>query len=375
MGANQRQSKTLALEPVEGSSSAGELLRPAAPESRGEGKQQRELRMTTVDEFLATAAREYEAGTVDRALWRRAVDQCRNDPSLVVAAYLRARATELESRSKPDDRSSAAEAGARVQTNRHEPDAPTSAPITSTFLPNAPSQKAKRKLAWAAAAVGALACVVAIIYAMVLPAPRDQGQAQAVAAAASTSSRPAGPGRERTVSRNATSEVNPDRTKPALAATVQQLRNDGNWNVLVLYAAEWTRQEPDNALAWRELSGGYSRLRQYNDALDAANKAVQLAPSDALAWRNLGQINLTVDRLPEAGMAFDKALALSPDDADALCGAASVAQRQSRPKAAEPSTSRGASVAAGCPGADTNEVTVAPAGVSSARKVVSSGSR
>ena len=372
MGANQPQSKTLALEPVQGSSAADEPVRPAVRDSRGEGKQQRELRMTTVDEFLATAAREYEEGTVDRALWRRAVDQCRNDPSLVVAAYLRARATELQSRRKPDDRSRAvAEAGARVDASHGEPDVRTAAPITSTFLPDTLSRNRNRKLVWSAATVAALACGVAIIYVMVMPASHEQGQAPT--AAVSTSSRPAQPGRERTVGRSASSDVNPDRTKPALAATVQQLRNDGNWNVLVLYAAEWTRQEPNNALAWRELSGGYSRLRQYNDALDAANKAVQLAPSDALAWRNLGQINLTVDRLPEAGLAFDKALALSPDDADALCGAASVAQRQSRPRTAEPSASQGASSAAGCPGADASAVAVAPAGVSTVRKVVSSG--
>src|SRR5690348_222176 len=146
MGANQRQGKPLALELVEGSSRAGDPLRPAAQESRAEGKQQRDLRMTTVDEFLAAAAKEYEAGTVDRALWRRAVDQCRNDPSLVVAAYLRARATELESRRKPDDRPSAgADPGADAETSRDEPGTRTSAPTTSTFLPDAPSRIPRRK--------------------------------------------------------------------------------------------------------------------------------------------------------------------------------------------------------------------------------------
>jgi len=102
--------------------------------------------------------------------------------------------------------------------------------------------------------------------------------------------------------------------------------------VLVLYANEWTRKQPNNAAAWRELSVGYANLQQFNDALDAATKAVELSPEDALPWRNLGQINLTVDRLHEAGIAFGRALAVNPDDADARCGAALVAQRQERPK-------------------------------------------
>jgi len=100
----------------------------------------------------------------------------------------------------------------------------------------------------------------------------------------------------------------------------------------VLYANEWTRKEPNNAVAWRDLSVGYANLQQFNDALDAAAKAVQLAPEDPLSWRNLGQINLTVDRLPEAAVAFGRALAVNPDDADARCGAAMVAQRQTQPK-------------------------------------------
>jgi len=174
---------------------------------------------------------------------------------------------------------------------------------------------------------------------------------------------------------NSASDAKPDRVKPALAATVQQLKEAGNWNVLVLYAAEWTRQEPGNSAAWRELSGGYARLHQYNDALDAAAKAAQLSPADAVAWRNLGQINLAVDRLPEAAYAFDKALAVSPDDAGALCGVAAVAQRQSAPKGGDPMAGRDATPDPVCLGLAAREITTAPVGASSVRKIVSSAGR
>jgi cytochrome c-type biogenesis protein CcmH/NrfG len=118
--------------------------------------------------------------------------------------------------------------------------------------------------------------------------------------------------------------------------------------VLVLYANEWTRKEPKNPIAWRELSVGYANLQQFNDALDAATKAVELSPEDALPWRNLGQINLTVDRLHEADIAFGRALALNPDDADARCGAALVAQRQERPKDPNAFTRRVGPADGGC---------------------------
>ena len=150
---------------------------------------------------------------------------------------------------------------------------------------------------------------------------------------------------------------------------MQALQAAGNWNVLVLYAVEWTRKQPENPVAWRELSAGYLKLRQFDDAFSAANKATQLAPTDAAVWRNLGQVNVAIDdlvaataaferastlndqdivslvqlgtlnmrfgRLQPAKAAFAKALALRPDDVDALCGNASIARQEGRTKDAE----------------------------------------
>jgi tetratricopeptide (TPR) repeat protein len=145
---------------------------------------------------------------------------------------------------------------------------------------------------------------------------------------------------------------------------VQELKDAGNWNVLVLFASEWTRKKPDNATAWKELSLGYSIMRQHRDALEAGNKAAQLAPDDPQAWRNLGQVNIDLNepeaalkaferavaldeldvhsllevgalgtqlnQLPKARAAYERALALNPNDAEALCGMALLAQRQAR---------------------------------------------
>jgi tetratricopeptide (TPR) repeat protein len=195
----------------------------------------------------------------------------------------------------------------------------------------------------AGAAVG-LASIAAVAYFIVSPGQVETARQRAPSATPSVSA-------QATTMRGdqATVEAsNASDPRSALRATVAQLKSAGNWNVLVLYATEWTRKEPGNAAAWGELSVGYANLRQYNEALDAAAKAVQFAPGDGATWRNLGQLNLAVDRLPDAAVAFDKALALNPDDTDARCGAALVAQRQARPKDADAIVRRPLSAGSSC---------------------------
>jgi Flp pilus assembly protein TadD len=166
----------------------------------------------------------------------------------------------------------------------------------------------------------------------------------------------------------------PDRPRVDFAGKISALKSAGNWNVLVIYAGEWTRAQPANADAWRELSMGYVKLRQLRDAFDAATKAVEVAPRSFLAWQNLGTVNVALQdpagalaaferatalndqdvvslvqagmlntrlgRVVEARTAFAKALALSPEDVDALCGATSVAQKQGRLQDAEATAQR-----------------------------------
>jgi len=370
MGVHTPLSKTLSLEPVEASTPAVEDARPAASESVGKTDAQRDLRMTTADEFLAAAAKEYEAGTIDRVLWRQAADQHGRDVSLVIAAYLRARATALQARHKPAENAEIKLRGAgsnRDATDRKvEPELPEA--IESTDLDGGSPRVVSPKILYSAGGVVAFAAAAAIVY-LVVSLRHSEIAAPVTAAAVSTANRPASPILVKSAQPAASSRGSPNEGDAgALAATVRELKIAGNWNVLVLYANEWTRKEPSNAAAWRELSVGYANLQQFNDALDAATKAVQLAPQDALPWRNLGQINLTVDRLPEAAVAFGKALAVNPDDADALCGATLVAQRQARPKDPTAVTRRVAPADGGCFEMSYGDTTAVPAGASAVRK-------
>ena len=231
----------------------------------------------------------------------------------------------------------------------------------------------RKKLTAIAAAVGCLVIVAGLVIALrseSTPAPQVQPVAPAIAAAEARApaAAPAPPAVSSPVTN---SPASPDQG-PAFGdfgGRLQALKDAGNWNVFVIYATEWARKQPGNPDAWRELSFGYLKLRQFRDALDAAKKAVELAPGSFLAWQSLGKVNLGLEessaalaaferaaalndqdvvslvqagmldarlgRLPEARVAFSKALALSPEDVDALCGAAAVAQKEGRAKDAE----------------------------------------
>jgi tetratricopeptide (TPR) repeat protein len=372
MGLNQPFSKDLALEPVEVATPGGDATRMGAGETKA--NPERDLRMTTVDEFLAAAAKEYEAGKIDQVAWRQAADQCRGDASLAIAAYLRARATALQLRRKADDSTEMKLRGAGSMSRAAEGQAQNDprAELASTRLQEVAPARARPKMLYVAGAAVALASAAAVVYLVVSLGQGDSAR-QGAASAGTPASQPA-----RAVPRgNQALAAGPNASDPksTLAATVAQLKSTGNWNVLVLYASEWTRKEPGNAVAWSELSVGYAQLRQYNEALDAAAKAVQLAPGDSATWRNLGQLNLAVDRLPEAGAAFDKALALNPDEADARCGAALVAQRQARPKDPDAIVRRPISTGSSCADLGSAETATSSVGIPVAGRPASSAGR
>jgi tetratricopeptide (TPR) repeat protein len=373
MDAKPLLSKALALEPM-----AGDATRTVGGESSANAKAQRDLRITTPDEFLAAAAKEYQEGRIDRALWRRAADQS-NDASLVVAAYLRARAAALQLQQKQAERSQrqAPRADSMVGASERKVESESYLKVLLTKVASVRFPGVKPKLMYVGAAAVALVLVVAIALVMVSPRKSESIPQPIVSAAAPSPAQSAPPtslAGEQPLVKTTSDGANHGSPEMTLEASVLQLKNDGKWNVLVPYASEWTRKEPNNATAWNELSVGYAKLRQFNDALDAATKAVQLSPGNSLFLRNLGYVNLAVERLPEARIAFDRALAVSSDDAGTLCGAALVAQRQGRPNEATAIAERAASVGGICPRvSDGESVAVGAAGTAASKSVVSVG--
>lgn len=355
MNGDRPGSKPLALVPLDGASSGDDSARPTAADSSAVEPRQPRVPKAASDEFLVQAAKEYQEGRFDPDLWQRTSTQFDGNRSLAVPAYLRLRARELRRRTR-DDR---AGERARSADSMHG----TSRAGHDRFKPY---------IKYAVAGVALAATVVVWLVA----SPRDSEPVpQSIAAAAPASRKPASPPKSRAgdqaVVTNPIRSANQDDAATALETKVQELEKAGNWNVLVLYASEWTRKEPNNATAWTQLSIGYAQLRQLADALDAATKAVQLAPEDSRHWRNLGHVTLALDRFPEARIAFDKVLAVSADDADALCGAAAVAKGEGRVKDADGIAARLKAIGGRCDGASDAVSSPIVAGGAAARKAVS----
>ncbi len=358
-----------------------------------------EPRSDGADRYLARATREYEKGHIIQPLWVRAVAQADGDETLARAAYLRARATAMRLTER-EKRTDMAARIALAPQGAEPPEAPPqSSDVAASDKAGRSAADPKRKyLAAMAVAVGSIA-----VGAWWLLAPGESvSTAPAGVAAAPSSTRSARaslPGSKQAAGATA----NQEDPNEYFGAKVQELKHAGNWNVLVLYAAEWTRKRPESGAAWKELSIGYANMRQFDDAYNAARKAVQVAPGDSGSWRNLGQVNLALEQpaaaldaferaaalndqdmqslvqvgilntqlghLPEAKDAFDRVLAANAENVDALCGEASIAQRQGRQKDADALMRQLKSVDGKC--RDWSEVGGAPA----ARSVATSAAK
>ncbi len=308
--------------------------------------------------YLAQATLEYEQGQIDSLLWTRALARAANDQTLARTFYLVSRAIAL----RVLKRRTSGKRGRRDSIDER----------SAAF--DEPASGRRKQLRWAIAAAAGIAIVAGAVWVVVEPGAAPGGPSLAVATVmtASVGSAPKtarGSATAPVPKANTVTSKGVDNEETRLGARVRELRDAGNWNVLVLTANEWTRKAPGNPSAWLELSAGYFKLRQYDDALDAARRAQQLVPDDVALWRQLAQIQqqrgdpagalhafqqvtlrdpqdadslvqigllqAQLDRLPEARLAIDQALAISPSDPLALCGAASIAQREGHRKEAD----------------------------------------
>jgi tetratricopeptide (TPR) repeat protein len=294
------------------------------------------------DPYAAQAQREYAQGHIDSPLWDRALHQAGGDATAAAAIYVRARGTALRLLDRD-----------RRANDRVRPPPPAEGPKR---LPLDPAIWQRYRYA---IVIGVAVVSVAAVMAVLLvnrgggaPAPVQASSPPkaAKAAAAAPAGAPA-PGAQPTVAKPVGTE---------LLKKIEDLRAAGNWNLVVLYSMEWTRQEPNNSGAWDQLRAGYLYLRQYEDARSAAIKATQVAPEDARLWRRLGEVDLELDdpeaalsayeqaaarnsadveslhqvallnarlgRAPESKAAFDRAAAASPGDSVTACLRAGVAQ-------------------------------------------------
>jgi len=299
------------------------------------------------DRFMKEATYHYSKGHLDQALWNRALAQAHGDKDATVGIYLAARATAL----RVFDRERRMRKHARATHAVHRKIDEAKAPVSLQTENLLRSAFAKYRVAIVAgAALLLLALGTWLIYSIYF-------QSEPAVAARSAP---------------ANAAVKPQVQKPAVVAPAGQgaradlmkriddLRDAENWNVLVFYLAEWTRQEPANPEAWDQLRAIYVRLKQYDDALLAAKKALDLAPAKARLWQHLGAAYADVGDTDKALSAYEQAVTRDEDDAESLTQIAMLMARQGRVQEAKVAFDRALSVSPGYPTAVCMRSGIAP---------------
>ena len=311
----------------------------------------------TTDQFLKEATHQYAEGHIDQPLWDRAFAQAKGDKEAAVATYLQARATALRLLDRERKSGRRADAARAVRQELDEAVEPRPYDVEAALRFGH-----GRTFAWRRYAVIAGAMLVPLAIGAWLLITYLNARHMDATRALPVSESPKAPIPAVTATTAAKAPVNtPVQTgaSPELLQKIQDLRDAGSSNVLVFYLAEWTRKEPANPAAWDQLRAGYVTLKQYDDALGAARKALELAPDDPRMWRNLGVaqadagdpvaalrsfeqaaarndrdadsfrqigiLNAQLSQIQDAGRAFERALAINPGDPVVLCMRSAVA--------------------------------------------------
>src|SRR4029434_4209564 len=177
------------------------------------------------DEYLAQAIAEYEAGAIDQPLWLRALDLSGNSPEAAKPAYLRARAAALWVAKRNQ------QAAERPTRRRRE--------STKEQPPRAERRRRRSRSKLLTLAVGALGFVaMAGGGLMIMLSSNDAPRTIAL----DTKS----PSQLRAASKSAAAKASEAERVSAsgddFSKKVADLKAANNWNVLVLYAVEWTRK-------------------------------------------------------------------------------------------------------------------------------------
>ena len=324
------------------------------------------------DRYLREATLQYQEGHVDAPLWERALAQANGDKEAASAIYVKSRAIAL----RMLERERRARQPAAGPAPAPPPDFPSEVPDTgdADVARHPPAVALIVRYRIPLIVAGVLVPLLAVVWLVVdhlLARPAAPAAPVAAVAAVAPAKAAAAKAPAAAAAKAVPAEVSaaaaPARAGPSpdLMRKIDELREAKNWNLLVLYLVEWTRQDPRNVDAWNQLRAGYVTLRQYDDALAAAKKAAELAPDDAGMRARVGDVQVYRDdpaaalttfeetvardttdvdsrirvgllhaqlgRAPEARAALDGALAIAPGDPLAQCVRLGVAQMTTSP--------------------------------------------
>ena len=98
------------------------------------------------------------------------------------------------------------------------------------------------------------------------------------------------------------------------AIALEQLKD---WQGMFDWCQKWTKNEPEDALAWYSLGIAYGKFNRHDDAIEAYRQALRIDPENAQAWYNLGVVYLDLNRFNDAIEAFRQAIRINPEYAEA----------------------------------------------------------
>jgi len=118
-------------------------------------------------------------------------------------------------------------------------------------------------------------------------------------------------------------EVKPGRTPVAegpgyteWCRRVMALEEKEYWPGLLDWCRKWTKSEPKNVNAWRNLGFAYGVLNLNNDAIKACLQAIRINSGNADAWTCLGVAYDSLRRYNDAIEAYRHAMRINPQYAD-----------------------------------------------------------
>ncbi|XAM01092.1 tetratricopeptide repeat protein [Phycisphaeraceae bacterium D3-23] len=114
----------------------------------------------------------------------------------------------------------------------------------------------------------------------------------------------------------------------------QAYTNNGQFREAKVVCQQLTRDDPTSVEDWFQLGELNYRLEDYSNALQAANRLINLAPDDHRGYTLAGMVWNKRNRLDRALTMFDRAAEVAPDNTTPLILRGMALQRDERPAAA-----------------------------------------
>lgn len=106
------------------------------------------------------------------------------------------------------------------------------------------------------------------------------------------------------------------------------LQDKKDWPALQRHAQAWTRDQPDNAMAWSFLGVAYDEQGQWEKAIEAYQQALRIDPQDAKMWLGLGVAYGRQGQTAKEIEAYQQALRIDPQNAKMWLGLGAAYGRQ-----------------------------------------------